>query len=103
MTPEEYTKFMEESNKSIYALNKVLSFSDRIQQLAFLFGEEDDRKIIFLPLNLNFLADNRALVEMQICCKEVKEQKALEFIQAFDKELTVPIHLLVLLPLIHCI
>jgi len=47
MSLEEYTKFMEESNKSIYALNKVLSFSDRIQQLAFLFGEEDDRIFIY--------------------------------------------------------
>ena len=40
---EEYNKFIEEAKKSLYAINKIITFAGRILQSAFTIGQFDDR------------------------------------------------------------
>lgn len=51
MTPEEYTKFIEEVKKGIFALKKVIFYANRVQERALEIGQLDDRNIIFLSLS----------------------------------------------------
>jgi len=44
LNAEDYDKFMEETNNNIFALNKVMTFSERISQFGFNIGQLDDRK-----------------------------------------------------------
>ena len=44
---EEYNKFIEEAKKSLYAINKIITFAGRILQSAFTIGQFDDRMWIY--------------------------------------------------------
>lgn len=44
---EEYNKFIEEAKKSLYAINKIITFAGRILQSAFMIGQFDDRNEFF--------------------------------------------------------
>jgi len=52
LPPEEYDKFIEEANKSTFALAKVIHFSNRITQSGLLAGQAEDRKTLLFGDNL---------------------------------------------------
>ena len=86
---EEYLKFMEETNKSLYAINKVITFSDRILKFAFMTSQFEDRNLFLLFSVRLLLANHRALNEMEICYKDVTEAKVLDFLKQYLKDLKV--------------
>jgi len=73
---EEYGKFIEEAKKSLYAINKIITFAGRILQSAFTIGQFDD-------------PNHHALNEIEICLGDVSDHEVLEFLQDFQKDLSV--------------